>query len=35
LVGELEHRGCSWPVGISSTTLSAGTTISSQARLQY
>jgi hypothetical protein len=35
LVSELQHRGCSWLVGVSSATLSAGTTTSSQVRLQY
>jgi hypothetical protein len=35
LVGELQHRACSWLVGVSSATLSAGTTISSKVRLQY
>jgi hypothetical protein len=36
LVGEFEHRGCSWLVGARSATLSADTTtISSQVRLQY
>jgi hypothetical protein len=34
LVSEFQHRGCSWLVGVRNATLSAGTTISSQVRLQ-
>jgi len=33
MVGELEHRGCSWRVASRSATLSAYTTISSKVRL--
>jgi hypothetical protein len=33
LVGELEHRGCSWPMASKSATLSAYTTTSSKVRL--
>jgi hypothetical protein len=35
LVRKLEHRGCSWLMSVRSATLSAGTTIGSQVRLQY
>jgi hypothetical protein len=33
LVGELEHRGCSWTWASASATLSTCTAISSQVRL--